>query len=68
MEEASKIALSMGLDIAFEKIGGFDPVAFDPDCVGAIRQAAETLGYSHRTSYQGQVMMHAVLEVAELVD
>lgn len=110
MEEASQIALSMELDIAFEKIGGFDPVAFDPDCVTAIRQAAETLGYSHRDIISGaghdacwinrvaptamvmcpcvdglshneaeeitkdwadagaNVLMHAVLQVAELVD
>jgi N-carbamoyl-L-amino-acid hydrolase len=37
----------MGVEIAFEKLGGFDPVTFDPDCVSAIRRAAETLGYSH---------------------
>ncbi len=51
--EGCKIADDMGLEIAFEKVGGFDPVKFDPDCVGAVRRAAERLGYSHRDLISG---------------
>jgi dihydropyrimidinase len=43
----------MGLGIAFEKVGGFDPVEFDDDCVKAVRDAAERLGYSHRDLISG---------------
>ncbi|KIC08237.1 allantoate amidohydrolase [Leisingera sp. ANG-M1] len=46
-EKASEIAEAMGVDIEFEKVGGFDPVAFDDGCVTAVRSAAERLGYSH---------------------
>ncbi|KIC17617.1 Zn-dependent hydrolase [Leisingera sp. ANG-Vp] len=46
-EKASEIAEAMGVEIEFEKVGGFDPVAFDEGCVTAVRSAAERLGYSH---------------------
>ncbi len=52
-EEATKICEDMGLEVDFEKVGGFDPVEFDPECVGAIRSAAERLGYSHRNIVSG---------------
>lgn len=52
-EGATKIANDMGLDVAFEKTGGFDPVKFDDDCVTAVRNAAERLGYSHRNIVSG---------------
>jgi N-carbamoyl-L-amino-acid hydrolase len=52
-DEGRKIADAMGLEIAFEKVGGFDPVAFDADCVAAVRGAAERLGYSHRDIISG---------------
>ncbi|MEC7668388.1 MAG: Zn-dependent hydrolase, partial [Pseudomonadota bacterium] len=52
-EEGEKIAADMGLTIEFEKVGGFDPVAFDEDCVSAIRSAAERLGYSHKNIISG---------------
>ena len=45
--EGNKIAQEMGVEIEFEKVGGFDPVAFDQTCVTAVRSAAERLGYSH---------------------
>ena len=48
-----KICDDMGLEIEFEKVGGFDPVKFDENCVGAIREAAERLGYSHRDIISG---------------
>ncbi|MFP4044000.1 MAG: Zn-dependent hydrolase [Rhodosalinus sp.] len=50
---AGKICADMGLEVAFEKVGGFDPVAFDPDCVAAVRDAAERLGYSHMPIVSG---------------
>ncbi|MCE8546548.1 Zn-dependent hydrolase [Ruegeria pomeroyi] len=51
--EGQRIADAMGLEIAFEKVGGFDPVAFDEGCVLAIRNAAERLGYSHMNIISG---------------
>ena len=52
-EGGSAIAGQMGLGIAFEKVGGFDPVEFDAACVAAVRGAAERLGYSHRDLISG---------------
>lgn len=46
-EKGTEIAEAMGVEIAFEKVGGFDPVAFDEGCVSAVRNAAQRLGYSH---------------------
>ncbi len=51
--EAEKIAEDMGLDVAFEKVGGFDPVEFDAGCVAAVRGAAERMGYSHKDIVSG---------------
>ncbi|WP_371038130.1 Zn-dependent hydrolase [Rhodosalinus sp. FB01] len=50
---AGKICADMGPEVAFEKVGGFAPVEFDPDCVKAVRHAAERLGYSHRDIVSG---------------
>ncbi|WP_162654680.1 Zn-dependent hydrolase [Lentilitoribacter sp. Alg239-R112] len=50
---AKQICSEMGLDIEIEKVGGFDPVAFDENCVTAVRNAAERLGYSHRNLISG---------------
>ncbi len=50
---AKKICKEMGLEVALEKVGGFDPVAFDEGCVTAVRNAAERLGYSHRDLISG---------------
>jgi beta-ureidopropionase / N-carbamoyl-L-amino-acid hydrolase len=52
-EGATRICADMGLEVAFEKVGGFDPVAFDAGCVGAVRRAAERMGYSHRDIISG---------------
>ena len=30
---ANKICEEMGLEVSFEKVGGFDPVTFDEKCV-----------------------------------
>jgi N-carbamoyl-L-amino-acid hydrolase len=46
-EEGDKIAEAMGVEIEYEKVGGFDPVTFDEGCVTAVRDAANRLGYSH---------------------
>ncbi|SFD51197.1 N-carbamoyl-L-amino-acid hydrolase [Sulfitobacter brevis] len=51
--EGQRIADEMGLEVAFEKVGGFDPVAFDESCVAAVRSAAERLGYSHMDLISG---------------
>jgi beta-ureidopropionase / N-carbamoyl-L-amino-acid hydrolase len=51
--EAPGIAAGLGLGIEIEAVGHFDPVTFDPDCVGAVRRAAERLGYSHREMVSG---------------
>ncbi|WP_170544536.1 Zn-dependent hydrolase [Ruegeria arenilitoris] len=50
---AQEIIDEMGLQIEFEKVGGFDPVKFDDGCVAAVRNAAERLGYSHRDIISG---------------
>ncbi|WP_299884780.1 Zn-dependent hydrolase [uncultured Ruegeria sp.] len=50
---AEDIVEEMGLQIEFEKVGGFDPVTFDVACVAAVRSAAERLGYSHTDIISG---------------
>ena len=50
---AQKICDEMGLTVAFEKVGGFDPVEFDEGCVTAVRNAAERLGHTHRNIVSG---------------
>ena len=50
---AQKICDDMGLGVEFEKVGGFDPVTFNEDCVSAVRNAAERMGYSHMNLISG---------------
>ena len=50
---AERICAAMNLSCEMEKVGGFDPVTFDTDCVGAVRDAAEKLGRSHRDIVSG---------------
>ena len=50
---AEKICDDMGLEVSFEKVGGFDPVTFDEKCVSSIRNAAERMGYSHMNIISG---------------
>ena len=50
---ATEICDQMGLEVEFEKVGGFDPVEFDADCVSAVRSAADRLGYSHMNLISG---------------
>lgn len=52
-KDAMKIGEDMGLGVELEKVGGFDPVTFDENCVKAVRDAAERLGYSHRNIVSG---------------
>ena len=54
LEQGGKdIANNIGLDMEIESVGGFDPVTFDQDCVGRVRDAATKLGYSHRDLVSG---------------
>jgi len=50
---AEKIAAEIDLGIEIEQTGGFDPVTFDEGCVTAVRNAAESLGYTHRNIVSG---------------
>ena len=51
--EAQEICDIMGMEVSFEKVGGFDPVTFDETCVQAVRSAAVRLGYSHMDLISG---------------
>lgn len=51
--EAQAICEEMGLEVEFERVGGFDPVEFDAGCVSAVRDAAERLGYTHMDIISG---------------
>ena len=50
---AADIAEKIGLTMDIEKVGNFDPVEFDKDCVEKERDAAKTLGYSHMNIVSG---------------
>ncbi|WP_206455337.1 Zn-dependent hydrolase [Aurantimonas marina] len=47
------IAEALDIGAAVDEVGHFDPVTFDEDCVKAVRDAAERLGYSHRNIVSG---------------
>jgi beta-ureidopropionase / N-carbamoyl-L-amino-acid hydrolase len=51
--KAPKIAEELGLSVEIEEAGHFDPVTFDENCVKAVRNAAERLGYSHQDIVSG---------------
>ncbi|HRK20014.1 MAG TPA: Zn-dependent hydrolase [Hyphomicrobiaceae bacterium] len=51
--EAPKIAGALGVGCAIERIGHFEPVAFDAGLVGNVRSAATRLGYTHRNIVSG---------------
>ncbi|PYG28326.1 Zn-dependent hydrolase [Pelagimonas varians] len=53
MEKAPKLCEEIGVEFSAEIVGQFDPPAFDEDCVAAIREGAETMGYSHRDIISG---------------
>jgi beta-ureidopropionase / N-carbamoyl-L-amino-acid hydrolase len=52
-ERAPQLCQEIGLGFESEIVGQFDPPAFDEGCVGAVRAAAERLGYSHRDIVSG---------------
>jgi N-carbamoyl-L-amino-acid hydrolase len=53
MEKAPKLCEALGVEFASEIVGQFDPPAFDENCVAAVRNAAERLGYSHMNLVSG---------------
>ncbi|NBZ86163.1 Zn-dependent hydrolase [Stagnihabitans tardus] len=50
---AHAVAAELGLGIAIEAVGHFDPVTFDPSLVEIVRTQAERLGYSHMNIVSG---------------
>ena len=53
MERAPKLCEEIGTEFSCEIVGQFDPPAFNEDCVAAVRNAAERLGYSHMDIVSG---------------
>jgi beta-ureidopropionase / N-carbamoyl-L-amino-acid hydrolase len=52
-EGIDTICEALDINYEIEQVGHFDPVAFDKNCVKAVRDAAERLGYSHRDIVSG---------------
>ncbi len=52
-EEAKKIAAELKLEIDFKEIWYSPPVKFAAECVAAVKQAAEDLGFSNREIVSG---------------
>ena len=50
---AAKIAKRRNVEITVDEIWVSPPVAFDADCVGAVRRATELLGYDHMDMVSG---------------
>ncbi|SIS73872.1 Zn-dependent hydrolase [Phaeovulum vinaykumarii] len=50
---AAEICAALKVECAVEAVGHFDPVTFDPALVGAVRRAAEKLGYGHMDIVSG---------------
>lgn len=53
MERAPKLCEDIGVDFECEIVGCFDPPAFDENCIAAVRDAAEEMGYSHMDIVSG---------------
>jgi N-carbamoyl-L-amino-acid hydrolase len=53
MEKAPALCAEIGVTFEAQIVGQFDPPAFDEGCVGAVRAAAERLGYSHMDIVSG---------------
>ncbi len=47
-EAVTEICEAQGIDVQLEQIFEFPALAFDQDCVAAVRSAAERLGFSHQ--------------------
>ena len=52
-QRAPKLCEEIGVEFSSDIVGQFDPPAVDAGCVGAIRDAAERLGYSHMDIVSG---------------
>jgi N-carbamoyl-L-amino-acid hydrolase len=52
-EKSPKLCEEIGVSLETEVVGQFDPPAFDEGLVTSIRNAAETLGYSHMDIVSG---------------
>ncbi|WP_029040587.1 Zn-dependent hydrolase [Cucumibacter marinus] len=52
-ERAPKLCEDIGVTLETEIVGQFNPPAFDKNCVAAVRNAAERLGYSHKDIVSG---------------
>ncbi len=52
-EKAPKLCEAIGVQFESKIVGQFNPPAFDENCVKAVRDAAERLGYSHRDIVSG---------------
>ncbi len=52
-EKAPQLCEEIEVGLSWEIVGQFDPPAFDEACVGAVREAAERLGYSHMDIVSG---------------
>ena len=53
MQRAPGMCEKIGVSFDCEIVGQFDPPAFDEACVSAVRNAAETMGYSHMDIVSG---------------
>ena len=53
MQRAPKLCEDIEVEFACEIVGAFDPPAFDEGCVSAVRNAAQTMGYSHMDIVSG---------------
>jgi N-carbamoyl-L-amino-acid hydrolase len=52
-QSCKEIIDDIGLEMTFERIACYDPVAFDEQCVGRVRKAAIRMGYRHRDIISG---------------
>jgi N-carbamoyl-L-amino-acid hydrolase len=48
-----EIAKTIGLTYDIKQVFYYPPVAFDKDCIGAVRRAADKFGYTHRDIVSG---------------
>lgn len=53
LEKAPALCTALGCSFEHEIVSQFDPPAFDPACVAAVRNAAGKLGYSHQDHISG---------------
>jgi len=53
MAKAPELCKEIDVQFEAEVVGQFDPPAFDEGCVGAVRDAAENLGYAHMDIVSG---------------